>query len=116
MTRASIEQDAWTGTAEARRHFATVGLDHILELDVPAVDNTAHWHRFDSCFYLTSGELQLTDVASGEVLHCRAGTRVTVPARVLHAEYSPEGYGIFLGTSVPAEAFGDPVNRPPDEL
>ena len=116
MTRAKIEAKAWTGETEARAAFAQSGLDHVLELDVPPVDNRAHWHNFSSQFYLTAGSLEITDVASGEVLRCEAGTRVTVPARVLHAEYSPEGYSIFLGTSVAPGDYGDPVNRLPEEL
>ena len=116
MTRARIDANAWTSEAEARAGFAQAGLDHVLELDVPPVDNTAHWHHFSSQFYLTAGSLEITDVASGEVLRCEAGTLVNVPARVLHAEYSPEGYSIFLGTSVPPEEYGDPVNRLPEEL
>ncbi len=116
MTRTEIKQDAWPGEAEARAAFTQVGLEHVLELDVPPVDNTAHWHHFSSQFYLTAGSLEITDIATGERMLCRAGTQVTVPARVLHAEYSPEGYSIFLGTSVPPEAYGDPVNRPPEDL
>lgn len=116
MSRAHVEQNAWTGSAEALEGFAKAGLDHVLELDVPPVDNTAHWHHFSSQFYLTAGSLTITDIASGEVLHCEAGTRVSVPARVLHAEYSPDGYSILLATSVPPEEYGDPVNRPPEEL
>lgn len=116
MTRAQIEPNAWPGETEARAAFAQAGLDHVLQLDVPPVENSAHWHRFSSQFYLTAGSLEITDVASGEVLRCQAGTRVTVPARVLHAEYSPEGYSIFLGTSVAPEDYGDPVDRLPEEL
>lgn len=116
MARAEIEAKAWQGESKARAQFAQAGLDHVLELDVPPVDNSAHWHHFDAQFYLTAGSLRITDVASGEVLHCEAGTRVSVPARVLHAEYSPEGYSILLGTSVPPEDYGDPVNRLPEEL
>lgn len=116
MTRARVEQDAWQGEAEARAAFARAGLDHVLELDVPPVDNGAHWHHFSSEFYLTAGTLELTDIGTGERMSCGAGTRVIVPARVLHAEYSPDGYSIFLGTSVPPEEYGDPVNRPPEAL
>lgn len=116
MTRAQIEANAWRGETEARAAFAQAGLDHVLELDVPPVDNGAHWHHFSSEFYLTAGSLTITDVASGEAMHCEAGTRVTVPARVLHAEHSPEGYSILLGTSVAPEDYGDPVNRPPEAL
>ena len=89
---------------------------HVMALDVGPVDNESHWHQFDAEFHILSGTLALTDTATGQVHHCEAGSRVKVPARTLHAETSHDGYRIALGTSVPAEAFGDPVNRPPQAL
>jgi len=89
---------------------------HVMALDVAPVDNESHWHHFDSEFHILSGTLALTDTTSGQVYHCKAGSRVVVPARALHAETSHDGYRIALGTSVAAEAFGDPVNLPPQAL
>lgn len=89
---------------------------HTMALDVEPVDNASHWHHFDAEFHILSGTLAITDVASGQVHHCKAGSRVNVPARTLHAETSHDGYRIALGTSVPAEEFGDPVNLPPQAL
>ena len=89
---------------------------HVMALDVEPVDNDSHWHQFDAEFHILSGTLALTDTATGQVHHCETGSRVRVPARTLHAETSHDGYRIALGTSVPAEAFGDPVNRPPQAL
>jgi len=107
-----------TGTlvdeAEAFERLTQAGL-HVMKLEVPADDNEAHWHHFDAEFYILAGALQLTDVARGRVVDCPAGSRVILPARTLHAERS-DGYTIVLGTSVPPEAFGEPVNRPATEL
>lgn len=83
-------------------------------LDVPAVDNEAHWHQFNAEFYILSGELVLT-TADNQHHTCTAGTRVVVPTRIIHAERSA-GYRIALGTSVMPEEFGDPVDRPVSEL
>jgi mannose-6-phosphate isomerase-like protein (cupin superfamily) len=110
----SVAADALKSESEAEGALMQAGL-HVMRLDVPAVDNDAHWHHFDAQFYILSGSLQLTDVESGRVLEAPAGSRVTVPARTLHAERSA-GYSIVLGTSVAAEAFGDPVNRPAETL
>ena len=89
---------------------------HVMALAVDPVDNSSHWHHFNSEFHILSGSLALTDISTGQVYHCKAGSRVQVPARALHAETSHDGYRIALGTSVPAEAFGDPVNLAPDTL
>lgn len=82
------------------------------ELDVPPVANAPHWHSFDAEFYILEGDLVLTDGATGQPLSCTRGSRVTVPSQTLHQESSRSGYRILLGTSVPPEQFGDPVDRP----
>ena len=110
----SVAVDALGSEAEAEQALARAGM-HVMKLDVPAVENDPHWHHFDAEFYILSGSLQLTDVASGRVLDAPARSKVTVPARTLHAERSA-GYSIVLGTSVTAEEFGDPVNRPAGTL
>lgn len=110
----SVAVDALGSEAEAEQALARAGM-HVMKLDVPAVENDPHWHHFDAEFYILSGSLQLTDVASGRVLDAPARSKVTVPARTLHAERSA-GYSIVLGTSVTAEEFGDPVNRPAETL
>ena len=89
---------------------------HFLTLDVPPVENTSHWHSFSSVFYITTGNLQLTDVESGAVLQAGPGSRVSVPAKTLHAEHSTEGYSILLGVSRDPATFEDPVNLPPEDL
>ena len=59
---------------------------HTLQLDVPPVNNAAHWHSFDAEFLVLTGHLSLTDAHSQRVHECPPGTRVYVPARSLHAE------------------------------
>ena len=54
---------------------------HFLALDVPPVENGAHWHDFSSVFYVTKGSVRLTDVESGEVLDVQPGCRVSVSGR-----------------------------------
>lgn len=89
---------------------------YTMQLDVPPVNNAAHWHSFDAEFLVVAGHLSLTDAGSQRVHECPPGTRVWVPAESLHAEQSDQGYAIVLGTSVPPEEFGDPVDRPPETL
>ena len=89
---------------------------HVMALDLEPVDNDSHWHHFDAEFHILSGTLAFTDTATGQVHQCKAGSRIKVPARSLHAETSHDGYRIALGTSVPAEDFGDPINLPPQGL
>ena len=89
---------------------------HAMALDVEPVDNERHWHHFDAEVHILSGALALTDTSTGQVHHCEAGSRIRVPARSLHAETSHDGYRIVLGTSVPAEEFGEPVNLSPQAL
>lgn len=111
----NAQQGGFVSPEAAAQAFAEQGL-HVLSLDVPAVKNGPHWHHFDSEFYIVSGHLALTDAENDTVLDCPAGTWVSVPGRALHAEFSEQGYAIVLGTSVPAEAFGDPVDLPPEAL
>jgi len=110
----SVAAEALGSEAEAEQGLTRAGM-HVMRLEVPAVENDSHWHHFDAEFYILSGALRLTDVESGQVLEASVGSKVTVPARTLHAE-SSAGYSILLGTSVAAEEFGDPVNRPADTL
>ncbi len=104
-----------TTQEDASRDLASLDL-HAMELDIPPVDNSSHWHSFDAVFYLLDGELHLTDVASGKVHHLSRGARVSVPARTLHSEMSAGGYRLLLGTSRPPETFEDPVNLSPEDL
>ncbi|MFN3230949.1 MAG: hypothetical protein ACE363_02185 [Alphaproteobacteria bacterium] len=85
-------------------------------LDVPPVENTSHWHDFSSVFYVVSGSAQLTDIESGIVHEIGPGSRVSVPAKALHAEKSQEGYSILLGTTRDPATFEGDVNLPPSDL
>ena len=89
---------------------------YFLPLDVPPVENTAHWHDFSSIFYITKGRVRLTDVASGQVVEAGPGSRVVVPEKALHAEKSEEGYSILLGVSRDPATFEGDVNLPPEDL
>ncbi len=104
-----IDQARVTADLSARFVFTTA-------VDIPAVDGDEHWHQFDAEFVVTAGLLRLRDVAANTVHECGPGTRVQVPAKTVHAEQSPQGYTIILGTSVTPEHFGDPVDRPVEEL
>lgn len=108
----AIHHNIKLSEAEATAELQAKGL-HTMTLEVEPVQNTAHWHHFDAQFHILSGDLEFTDVA-GDVRHvCGAGSLINVPSGLLHAERSEQGYTIVLGTSVPAEEFGDPVNLPP---
>ena len=85
------------------------------EFTVPQVAGEAHWHRFDALLYLLEGVLRLTDVSAGKVLEIRPGCKASIPKGTLHAERS-DGYRVLLGSSVPPEEFGDPIDIPPSEL
>jgi mannose-6-phosphate isomerase-like protein (cupin superfamily) len=110
-----VSHPAPLSAEDAETELRSQGL-HFLTLDVPAVENTAHWHSFSSVFYITSGTLQLTDVASGAVHEAGPGARVSVPERVLHSERSERGYSILLGVSRDPTTFEDPVNLLPESL
>lgn len=108
----AIQHGATLSAPEATAELQAKGL-HTMTLEVDPVQNTPHWHHFDAQFHILSGDLEFRDVA-GDVRHaCSAGSLVCIPSGLLHAEHSKQGYSIVLGTSVPAEEFGDPVNLPP---
>ena len=87
---------------------------HIVEMDVPAVDNEPHWHSFSTWLYIVEGELEITDTEQDKTLTAKPGARVDVPERVLHSE-SSRGYKIIAGmTEMPAE--GAEVDLPPEAL
>jgi len=110
----AIQHNTQLREAEVTTQLQAKGL-HTMTLEVDPVQNTPHWHHFDAQLYILAGDLEFTDVASNERHNCSAGSLVSIPAGSLHAEHSQQGYRIVLGTSVPAEEFGDPVNLPPKE-
>jgi len=110
-----VHHNAFKNRTEAEAAVVRSGLIR-MELDVPPVENTSHWHDFHAELYILDGDLHFTDVAEGKTHVCRAGSHVVVPRWALHAEMSRGGYHIIFGTSVPASEFGDPVNRAPEDL
>lgn len=108
----AIHHNTTLSEEEAARQLQAKGL-HTMTLGVDPVQNTAHWHHFDAEFHILTGDLEFTDVSTGDLHSCKAGSLVCIPSGSLHSERSQQGYRIVLGTSVPAEEFGDPVNLPP---
>lgn len=87
---------------------------HVVEMDVPAVNNEPHWHDFSTWLYILEGELLITDTEQDKTFKAVRGTRVDVPERVLHCEESA-GYKIIAGmTAMPSDPAH--VDRPPEEL
>ena len=106
-----VQDNYFTSQAVAEEEIDTSAL-HKSEFTVPPVDGAMHWHRFDAYLYLLDGVLHLTDADAGAVLEIRPGSKVLIPQGTLHAERS-DGYRVLLGSSVPPEQFGDPVDIPP---
>lgn len=110
ITQAGFNPDDAEATFRAR------GFAYFTPLDVPPVENTTHWHSFDSIFYITKGSVHLTDGETGTVKEAGPGSLVSVPAEALHAERSAEGYSILLGVTRDPATFEDPVDLPPEDL
>ncbi len=110
-----VVADFFSDADRADQDLAAHGL-HRVVYDVPPVKNTAHWHEFSTRIYILAGELNITDCASGETVRAGPGALVEVPARVLHAEYSPQGYKIIAGLSVHPDHLSPPVDRSPELL
>ena len=101
---------------EAQAALKEAGFPFFVPLDVPPVENTSHWHSFSSVFFVTEGNVQLTDVATGTTHEAGPGSRVSVPERTLHHEYSADGYKILLGVTHDPATFEEDVNLPPEAL
>ena len=89
--------------------------DFPFKADYPALENDFHWHDFDSFFYITDGELTVTEYETGESITCTQGTKVTAHAGVVHREKSP-GYSAIFGLSVDPRALTQPVDKPLSSL
>ena len=85
------------------------------EMDVPAVKNESHWHRFSTWIYILEGELLITDTARDKVLPAGPGSRVDVPEGILHCEES-SGYKIIAGLSVDPASLTGIIDLQPSEL
>ena len=89
---------------------------HPIEMDVPAVSNKSHWHRFSTRIYILKGQLNITDSRLGKTFTAGPGDLVEVPERTLHAENSLQGYSIVAGMSVAPGSLQEPVDLDPDLL
>lgn len=110
-----IHHNAFKNRTEAEAAVVRSGLI-LMQLHVPPVENSSHWHDFHAELYILDGDLHFTDVAGAKTHVCRTGSHIVVPRWALHAELSRGGYHIIFGTSVPASEFSDPVNREPEDL
>lgn len=52
----------------------------------PSEGLSVHWHRDDVHAYILEGETDFLDGTTGERTPVRAGDKVVIPARTLHAE------------------------------
>jgi hypothetical protein len=86
---------------------------HSVSMFVPPVKNSSHWHRFSTSLYILEGQLKITDVMLGKTHTAGPGCRVDVPARVLHAEESGQGYRIVAGMTVDPASLTGPVDLAP---
>ena len=102
------------GEAEQKLELAVKqdGL-HPLSMSVPPVRNSSHWHRFSTSLYILEGQLKITDVMLEKTYTAGPGCRVDVPARVLHAEESGQGYRIVAGMTVDPASLNGPVDLAP---
>ena len=114
LVKITVEPNHFSSPDEARQEIADKGL-HVCEMNVPAVDNQSHWHRFSTLIYILDGELHITDSAHGEELVAGPGSRVAVPERVLHSERS-QGYAIIAGMTVDPASLSGEVDLHPDLL
>lgn len=110
-----VHPNAIQQPAEAREAIRQAGL-HALEMNVPAVSNSSHWHAFSTRFYILEGELRITDINQAKEFVAGPGACVEVPERVLHAEHSSSGYRIIAGMSVDPASLQGPVDLAPDLL
>jgi len=110
----SVQENHFSSAAQAFAEIKSAGL-HAVEMTVPPVKNTSHWHHFSTWIYILDGELHITDTARKVTLTAPPGSRVEVPERVLHNEES-DGYTIIAGMSEHPASIGNPVDRDPAEL
>ncbi len=55
-----------------------------------------HWHSEEVHAYVMEGQTDFLDVESGVKHDVKAGDKITVPARTLHAEGAVEGGIVYL--------------------
>jgi hypothetical protein len=111
----AVFHDHFSTLDEAQKEIAEHQL-YPIEMAVPPVDNQSHWHDFSTRIYILDGELQITDISTGNTLRASAGSLVEVPERVLHTEFSVSGYRIIAGMTVDPSGLTGPVDLDPDLL
>jgi hypothetical protein len=114
MDHIAVHPDHFTTAADALEKIAAAGL-HVMQANVPAVKNQSHWHTFSTRIYILEGVLLISDTARGRVLRAGPGSRVDVPARVLHSEDSA-GYRIIAGLTEDPASLAAPIDRDPVDL
>ena len=110
----TVHEKYFNSTSQAFDEIEIAG-KYAAEMDVPAVSNESHWHRFSTWIYVLEGELFITDTVQDKVLLAGPGSRVDVPERVLHSEKSA-GYRIIAGMTVDPASLTGPVDLYPAEL
>ena len=109
-----VHKNHFNSAAQAHDEIKAAGY-HLVEMSVPAVCNSSHWHHFSTWIYILEGELHITDSERQQTLIAPAGSRVDVPERVLHSEES-KGYKIIAGLTVDPASLTGPVDMDPSGL
>jgi hypothetical protein len=112
--KVSLHRDHFSSPEQAYDEMEIAGL-YPVEMDVPAVKNESHWHRFSTWIYILEGELNITDYAHDRTLKAGPGSRVDVPERALHSEESA-GYKIIAGMTVDPASLTGPIDLDPADL
>jgi mannose-6-phosphate isomerase-like protein (cupin superfamily) len=97
---------------EARDQVAAMGFHGLAFDDVHEVDETLHWHEFDSVAWVISGTGSFAD-EHGNVTEIRPGCRLTAPAGWLHRTLAGTSTRIVLGTNLPYGEWTMPIDKDP---
>ena len=89
---------------------------YAIEMLVPPVSNESHWHHFSTRIYILDGELTITDHGLNQAFTAGPGDLVEVPQRVLHSEFSTQGYKIIAGMTVDPVGLTGPIDLHPSLL
>ena len=114
LMKITVHRNHFDSDAQAYDEIELAGM-YPVEMIVPAVRNESHWHRFSTWIYIIHGELNITDSEREVTLVAKPGSRVDVPARVLHSEES-SGYTVIAGMSEHPDSIEGPIDLPPAEL
>lgn len=104
----------FSGRDEAVARMEASGL-HWIDGDIRPenLSGPAHAHPYDVEIYLLSGVFELTDCDADVTHRLVAGSKATVPADTLHAEFSPDGFTAVFGLSIdPRPLMADRAGAP----